>query len=76
MSADEPAERLTLIDDQGREREFVLHDAFDADDVEYYLVEAVDDPETVLVLKRTDAGLEAVEGQELSRIIGLLESED
>lgn len=74
---EEPPEQetVTLVDDQGREREFVLHDAFDADDAEYYLVEAVDDPETVLVLKKTDLGLEAVEGDELSRVIAVLEAE-
>ena len=76
MPAEEPAERITLLDEEGREREFVLHDVFDAGGVEYYLVESADDPEAVLVLKRTDEGLEAVEGEELSRVIGLLESEE
>jgi hypothetical protein len=73
--ADEP-ELVTLIDEQGGERRFFLHDAFDAEGSTYYVVENADDPEQVLLLKQTQTGLESVDGSELERVIGILESED
>lgn len=73
--ADEP-EQVTLIDERGAERRFLLHDAFDADGATYYVVEAADDPEQVMLLKETEQGLESVDGDELERVIGVLESED
>ena len=73
--ADEP-EQLTLIDEAGAERRFLLHDAFDADGVTYYVVEAADDPDEVMLLKETDEGLESVGGDELERVIAVLETED
>jgi uncharacterized protein YrzB (UPF0473 family) len=71
---DEP-EVVTLIDEQGGERRFYLHDAFDADGSTYYVVEAANDPEQVMLLKETDAGLESVGGEELERVINELETE-
>jgi Protein of unknown function (DUF1292) len=67
---------VTLLDEAGAERRFVLHDAFDADGHTYYLVEAADDPEQVLLLRETEAGLESVEGQEFERVLTLLEADD
>ena len=67
---------MTLIDEAGAERRFLLHDAFDADGATYYVVEAADDPEQVMLLKETEQGLESVGGDELERVIGVLESED
>ena len=64
---------LALIDEEGKERRFALHDAFDVDDVTYYLVEALDDPSVVLVLRDADGGLETVEGDELERVIAAAE---
>jgi hypothetical protein len=73
--AEEP-EQVTLIDEAGAERRFVLHDAFDADGATYYVVEATDDPDEVMLLKETDKGLESVDGAELDRVIDVLEQED
>ena len=73
--AEEP-EVVTLIDESGAERHFYLHDAFDADGATYYVVEAKDDPEQVMLLKETDNGLESVAGEELDRVIAILETED
>ena len=73
--AEEP-EHVTLIDEAGGERRFLLHDAFDADGTTYYVVEAADDPEQVMLLKETEDGLESVDGDELERVIGVLEAED
>lgn len=72
MTGDEP-QALTLIDEDGKERRFTLHDAFDVEDVTYYLVEALDDPSVVLVLRDVDGGLETVEGEELERVIAAAE---
>jgi hypothetical protein len=73
--AEEP-EQVTLIDEAGAERRFLLHDAFDADGATYYVVEATDDPDQVMLLKETEKGLESVDGTELDRVIDVLESED
>jgi hypothetical protein len=67
---------VTLLDERGAERRFVLHDAFDTDGHTYYLVEAADDPEQVLLLRETDGGLESVEGPEFERVLTLLEADD
>ena len=67
---------VTLLDEDGAERQFVLHDAFDTDGHTYYLVEAADDPEQVLLLRETEEGLESVEGPEFERVLTLLETDD
>ena len=67
---------VTLLDEEGAERRFVLHDAFDAEGRTYYLVEAADDPEQVLLLRETDGGLESVDGPEFERVLTLLEADD
>jgi hypothetical protein len=67
---------VTLLDEDGAERQFVLHDAFDADGHTYYLVEAADDPEQVLLLRETEGGLESVDGPEFERVLTLLETDD
>jgi hypothetical protein len=72
---DEP-EVVTLVDENGAERKFFLHDAFDADGSTYYVVEAADDADQVLLLKETEGGLESIEGEELDRVIELMESEE
>jgi hypothetical protein len=66
---------VTLVDETGVERGFRLHDAFDLEDQHYYLVEAVDDPAEVMLLRETDEGLETVEAEEFDRVIGMLEAE-
>lgn len=74
--AGESPQEVTLLDESGAERRFILHDAFDADGRTYYLVEAADDPEQVLLLKETGDGLESVDGEEFERILALLEAEE
>lgn len=73
---EDPPEEVVLIDEEGGERRFKLHDAFDADGIIYYLVEAAEDPEQVLLLKETDSGLETVDSEELDRVLALLEAEE
>jgi len=68
-------QELTLIGEDGKERRFALHDAFDVDGVTYYLVEALDDAKVVLVLRDTEGGLETVEGEELDRVISAAEED-
>jgi hypothetical protein len=70
------AEEVSLIDESGRERRFRLHDAFDLDDAAYYLVEAVDNPEHVFLLRETPEGLESVHGEEMDRLMARLDEED
>lgn len=69
-------QHVTLIDEAGRERRFELHDAFDHEGAVYYLVENVDDPEQVLLLREAGSGLETVEGEEFQRVIAALEEDE
>ena len=74
--ADEPeVETVTLIDEDGKEVEFALHDAFDVEGRTYYLVEGVDDPELVVVLREEDGRLVSIDGEEFDGIMALLEGE-
>jgi hypothetical protein len=66
---------ITLIDETGRERQFQLHDAFDHDGGVYYLVENIDDPSQVLLLREVEGALETVEGDEFRRVIAALEED-
>jgi uncharacterized protein YrzB (UPF0473 family) len=72
---DDEAQEITLIDESGAERRFRLHDAFDLEDVTYYLVEAADEPDMVLLLKESSGGLETVDEEEFDRVMGELEAE-
>jgi hypothetical protein len=73
--ADAPQE-VMLLDEEGGERRFLLHDAFEVERITYYLVEAGDDPEQVMLLREVPEGLEAVEGEELDRVLALLEADE
>jgi hypothetical protein len=69
------SEEVNLVDEAGRERRFRLHDAFDLEDGVYYLVESIDDPDMVLLLRERSGTLESVEGAEFDRVLQLLEDE-
>jgi diaminopimelate decarboxylase len=69
-------QEVSLIDESGVERRFRLHDAFDVEGSTYYLVEATDDPEMVLLLKESGAGLESVEQAEFERVLAQLEADE
>ncbi len=73
--ADEGPAEVTLVDEQGVERRFRLHDVFDFEGAAYYLVEAVGDPEQVLLLREGPGTLETVEGEEFDRVMAALESD-
>lgn len=66
---------LTLIDEAGRPRRFRAHDALDRDGSTYYLVEALDDPEQVLVLREDAGTLEAVAGEERAQVLDAFEAD-
>jgi hypothetical protein len=68
-------EQVTLVDESGVERRFALHDAFDLDGAAYYLVEDVDDPQRVMLLRESESGLETIDGDEFSRVMKALEEE-
>jgi hypothetical protein len=72
--ADDP-QKVTLIDESGRERKFTLHDAFDLEGAAYYLVEGVDDPDEVLLLKEVEGALQTVEDDEFQRVMAALEQD-
>ncbi|TMB47470.1 MAG: DUF1292 domain-containing protein [Chloroflexi bacterium] len=72
---EEPSQQITLIDESGVERRFTMHDAFDLEDVVYYLVEDVEDPSQVLLLRENDGGLETVDGDEFARVIAAMETD-
>jgi hypothetical protein len=67
---------VTLVDEDGTEREFSLHDAFDVDGVTYYLVEDRKNPELVLVLREEEGRLATIDGAEFDRILAILENEN
>jgi hypothetical protein len=69
------AEEVALVDEEGVERRFRLHDAFDLEEGSYYLVESVDDPDEVLLLRERSGMLESVEGEEFDRVLSRLEEE-
>ncbi|MDQ2943518.1 MAG: DUF1292 domain-containing protein [Candidatus Dormibacteraeota bacterium] len=76
MPADDSSEPITLIDETGAERTYRLHDAFDVENVRYYLVEEAEDPSQVLLLRETSGGLETVDGDEFTRVITALEKDE
>ena len=73
--APEPSEEVTLIGEDGRERTFRLHDAFDLEGATYYLVEGADNPSEVLLLREVDGGLETVEDDEFQREMSALDQD-
>lgn len=73
--SEEPSQTITLIDESGVERRFRMHDAFELDAVAYYLVEDIDDPNQVLLLRESSAGLETVDGDEFKRVMAALEQD-
>jgi hypothetical protein len=75
VESDSP-EPITLIDEAGVERRYRLHDAFDLEGVNYYLVEADDDPSQVLLLRESAGGLETVDGEEFTQVITALERDN
>jgi hypothetical protein len=74
-AVEDDSQEVTLIEESGAERRFRLHDAFDLEGSTYYLVEAADDPDVVLLLKQTEDGLESVEEEEFDRVISELEKD-
>ena len=73
--SDTAPEEVTLIDENGTERRFSLHDAFELETVSYYLVEDASDPQRVLLLRESGQGLETVEGEEFERVMKALEED-
>ena len=69
------SEQVSLIDEAGVERRFVLHDAFDVAGVAYYLVEDAADAERVLLLRESGSGLETVDGAEFETVMQALEQD-
>jgi len=67
---------VSLIDEAGVERSFVLHEAFDLDGVAYYLVEDATDAERVLLLRESSSGLETVDGAEFETVMRALEQDE
>ena len=69
-------DEVTLIDENGVERRFRMHDAFDLDGVAYYLVEDANNADAVLLLRESDSGLETVDGDDFKRVMAALERDD
>ncbi len=69
------SEEVTLIDEDGRERTFRMHDAFELEGSTYYLVEGANDPSEVLLLREKEGGLETVEDEEFQRVMAALEED-
>jgi len=72
----EGPQEVSLIDESGKERRFRLHDAFDLEGKTYYLMEAFDDPEQVLLLRESGGTLETVEQEEFERVIKALDDDE
>lgn len=69
------ADEVSLIDESGVERRFRMHDAFELDEISYYLVEDVADPDRVLLLRESEGGLETVDSDEFKRVMQALEED-
>jgi len=69
------AQHVTLIDESGAERKFTLHDAFDLEGATYYLVEGVDNPDEVLLLRELEGALQTVDDDEFQRVMAALEQD-
>ena len=77
MPADDTEpQQVTLIDEDGLERRFRLHDAFDLEGVTYYLVEGAAAPSEVLLLREEPGGLQTVEDDEFQRVMTALEHDE
>ncbi|HSS60030.1 MAG TPA: hypothetical protein VLK30_01080 [Candidatus Limnocylindrales bacterium] len=70
------SDEVTLIDEAGAERRFKMHDAFELEGSTYYLVEDVKDPDSVLLLRESTAGLETVDGDDFQRVMTALEQDN
>lgn len=71
----EPKGQVTLVDETGVERRFRMHDAFELDDVAYYLVEDIADPDRVLLLRESEGRLETVDAEEFDRVMKAIEED-
>lgn len=69
------SDEVTLIDESGAERRFKMHDAFELEGATYYLVEDAKDPDSVLLLRESKAGLETVDGDDFKRVMAALEED-
>jgi len=72
----EGPEEVSLIDESGKERKFRLHDAFDLEGRTYYVMEAFDDPDEVLLLRENEGALETVEQDEFERVMKALDDDE
>ena len=72
----EGPQEVSLIDENGKERKFRMHDAFEVDGHTYYLVESFDDPDEVLLLRESENRLETVEQEEFERVIKALDDDE
>ena len=72
----EAPQEVSLIDESGKERRFRLHDAFDLDGKTYYLMEAFDDPDEVLLLREGGGTLQTVEQDEFERVMKALDDDE
>jgi hypothetical protein len=72
---DQAGQLLTLIDEAGEPHRFQAHDALELGGFTYYLVEALDDPDQVLVLREGAGTLEAVAGEERARVLDAFEAD-
>jgi len=72
----EGPEEVSLIDETGKERKFRLHDAFDLEGKTYYVMEALDDPDEVLLLRENEGALETVEQDEFERVMKALDDDE
>ena len=69
-------QEVSLIDESGQERKFRLHDSFELEGAVYYLVEGLDDPEEVLLLRETDSGLATIDQEEFERVMAALDHDE
>ena len=78
MPADEVEgpQEVSLIDESGKERRFRLHDAFDLEGKTYYVMEAFEDPDEVLLLRESEGALQTVEQDEFERVMKALDDDE
>jgi len=72
----EGPQEVSLIDESGKERRFRLHDAFDLEGKTYYVMEAFEDPDEVLLLRESEGALQTVEEDEFERVMKALDDDE
>ncbi len=72
---DGEVETLALVDEEGREESFYIHDVTDYENTTYFVLENQADANDVRILKQDGEQLVSLDDDELDRVVKFLEAE-